>query len=66
MCSMRRVLHSAGRTLTGGQPALSACVVATAVGAAALQAAGFDGWWALPLLVLALLTLLTAGARWRR
>jgi hypothetical protein len=53
---MRRTLQSAGRTLTGGRPGLSVCVVGAAATTAALQSSGVDGWWALPLLVVALLT----------
>jgi hypothetical protein len=39
----------------GRQPLLSGVVIVAAVATAALQSTGFDGWWALPLLVIALL-----------
>jgi hypothetical protein len=52
-----------GRVLLGRQPLLSAAVVAAAAGTAALQSAGFVGWWGLPLLVI---VLLTVGAGRRR
>jgi hypothetical protein len=48
-------MQSVGRMLLGRQPLLSAVVIATAVSTAALQSAGFDGWWALPVLVIMLL-----------
>jgi hypothetical protein len=57
---MKRALQSAARVLLGRQRLLSAVVIAAAVGTAALQSAGFAGWWALPLLVIALLAV---GAR---
>jgi hypothetical protein len=60
---MRRALRSAGRALSGGQPVRSACVIAAAVGTAALQSSGFGEWWALPLFLVALLII---GARRRR
>jgi len=47
----------------GRQPALSIVVIAAATGAAALESAGFAGWWILALLVIALLSV--GGARRR-
>jgi len=53
---MKRALRSASRLLLGRQPILSVAVIAAAAGTAVLQSTDFAGWWALPLLVIALLT----------
>jgi hypothetical protein len=42
--------------LLGRQRLLTAAVIAGGVGTAVLQSSGFDGWWVLPLLVIALLS----------
>jgi uncharacterized protein (DUF58 family) len=59
---MRRALRSTSRIVLGRQPLLSIIVIAAATGTAALQSAGFGGWWALALLIIALLSF---GARRR-
>lgn len=60
---MRNMLRSIHRTVLGGQPVVTATVVAAAVATAVLQSTGFDAWWALPI---ALVVCVWAGSLMRR
>ena len=60
---VRRTLATTRRFVLGPRPLRAGAIVATAAGTAALQSAGFDEWWALPL---GLLAALIASRRLRR